>query len=93
MTDLMPFIIGALSAFVASYLIIGRFFANEAGKRKQELQRANQKISFPTRMRAYERLTLFVERITPGWAIIGLCTLNYSKVKEYAFSGIFCLFP
>ncbi len=65
MQDIAAYLLPALMVFIATYLVIHRFFKNEDLKRQHQLQRSNQKIAFPTRLRAYERLVLFVERITP----------------------------
>ncbi len=65
MAEVSKYLLPALVVFVATYLVLSRFLKSEQDKRNFEIRRANQKVSFPTRLRAYERLTLLVERITP----------------------------
>ena len=49
-----------------------RFYKSEAEKRLWELKRLSQKEISPIRMRAYERLTLLLERTTPEHMLIEL---------------------
>ena len=49
-----------------------RFYKSEADKRLWELKRLSQKEISPIRMRAYERLTLLLERTTPEHMLIEL---------------------
>lgn len=51
---------------IVVYLMISNFFDNEDKRRKSERIRASQRQSLPIRMQAYERLALFLERISPN---------------------------
>lgn len=63
--EILKYTIPGVLVIVATYIIIGKFFSNEEDKREHEIRRANQKVAFPTRLRAYERLILFLERTSP----------------------------
>ena len=49
-----------------------KLFKNEEQKRLWELKRASQKEISPTRLRAYERLALLLERTQPEALVMGL---------------------
>lgn len=61
--ELLKYTVPALVVFVAAFLIMKKFMDNEYRKQMLELRKANQKIATPLRLQAYERLTLFVERV------------------------------
>ncbi len=61
-----PAIIVALLA----YYFFNGFIKNEDGRRRFLLQKDAQADSLPIRLQAYERLTLFLERIKPGQLLI-----------------------
>ncbi|MBO3116483.1 hypothetical protein J4050_06975 [Winogradskyella sp. DF17] len=54
-------IVGAIA-----YYFFKQHIENEAGRRRFLLQKDRQKESFPIRLQAYERMALFLERITPS---------------------------
>ncbi len=81
---LISFIPAALITFIAFY-----FFklhtSNEERRRRYLLHRENQKQSFPLRLQAYERIALFLERISPGklltrMAPVGEDTKSYESL-------------
>ena len=51
---------------IVVYLMMSNFLDNEDKRRKSERIRASQRQSLPIRMQAYERLALFLERISPN---------------------------
>ncbi|NLO70514.1 MAG: hypothetical protein GX102_06150 [Porphyromonadaceae bacterium] len=64
--ELLKYIVPALIVLLVTYLILFRFFRNEAERRSLELRKMNLQIVTPTRLRAYERLTLLLERVNPN---------------------------
>ena len=50
----------------ATYYFLDRFFRNEEKKQILQTKRDLQKFSLPIRLQAYERLALFLERISPA---------------------------
>jgi len=54
----------------ATYFILDRFFKDKKEAKLIELQMANRKQMLPTRLQAYERLLLLLERIEPNNLII-----------------------
>ena len=62
--------IPAIMVFLASYLSFKKIIEVEQNRRKQELMINNQKVIIPIRLRAYERMILFLERISPDNLIV-----------------------
>ena len=62
--------IPAIMVFLASYLSFKKIIEVEQNRRKQELMVNNQKVIIPIRLRAYERMILFLERISPDNLIV-----------------------
>lgn len=56
--------------FLTSYFIFKRFTDNEYNKLNAELKSKNQSITVPLRLQAYERLSMFLERIHPNSLVI-----------------------
>ncbi len=49
----------------ALYYIVGNFFRSGEQRQKLKAVRGNQKLITPVRLQAYERMVLFLERISP----------------------------
>jgi hypothetical protein len=63
-------IITSGGVFASSFFILKAFFKNEHRLRAFELKKANQSISLPIRLQAYERIIIFLERIQPNSLIL-----------------------
>ena len=63
--EILAYSIPALVVLSATWLVMHKLFNNEQEKRLWELKRLSQKEISPIRLRAYERLTLLLERTTP----------------------------
>lgn len=83
--EILTYTIPAILVLIATYFTMAKFFNNESDKREFEIKRANQKIAFPTRLRAYERLILFLERTSPENLIPRLLKADYSVIE---FQGL-----
>jgi hypothetical protein len=70
LVDLLKIVLPALLVFLAGYLATARLLRDEADRRKAERTFTNQRISTPIRLQAYERLVLFLERISPESMIV-----------------------
>ena len=68
--ELLSYTIPALIVFLTSVFTIRFFIKDNQQQRKIELLLENQKIVTPIRLQAYERITLFLERITPDSLIM-----------------------
>lgn len=65
MIELLKYTIPSLIVLLATWLVMHKLFKSEEQKRLWELKKLSQKEISPIRMRAYERLTLLLERTTP----------------------------
>ena len=77
--EVIIYLVPAILVFLASYLIIRSFINKEREQRRYELHRMNQKTVTPIRLQAYERIVLFLERISPESMI-----MRVSNPKETA---------
>ena len=68
--EILKYTIPALIVFLTAYFILRESLKKEKERGKFEIVLQNQKIALPIRLQAYERLTLFLERITPDSLII-----------------------
>ena len=66
------FTIPALVVLISVWIVMNKLFKNEEEKRLWELKLASQKEISPTRLRAYERLALVLERTQPEALVMGL---------------------
>ncbi len=68
--DVLKFTLPGLIVFATAYFMLKTFMDNEQKKRTAESKLNNQKLITPLRLQAYERLILFLERITPDQIIM-----------------------
>ena len=69
---LLPYILLVAVLIFGFWMIINTHFRNEEKRRQFELKRESQKTVSPIRLRAYERLTLLLERTKPEHMIMEL---------------------
>ncbi len=70
--EILKYTIPSLILLVTCYLIIKKFLDADNKKRLLEIQLASKDIINPVKMQAYERIILFLERITPNSLIMRL---------------------
>jgi hypothetical protein len=63
--EILKYILPSLVVLAAAYYLLKLFLDNEQKKRTTDIKMAGYKIVTPIRMQAYERLVLFLERISP----------------------------
>lgn len=68
--DILKYIIPSIIVFLTAYMLLKMFLNNDLKKRTQEYRMNNQKMITPIRLQAYERVTLFLERIAPDSLIM-----------------------
>ncbi|MDO4727630.1 MAG: hypothetical protein Q4B43_01365 [Bacteroidota bacterium] len=64
-----------------AYFFYNNHIKNEENRRRFLLQKENQKYAIPLRLQAYERMTLFLERIEPSKLLIRVAPQSDSKVE------------
>jgi hypothetical protein len=65
----------------AMYLVVKMFLSKEMDKVHLELKMKNSEVVLPIRLQAYERVCLFLERITPGNLIVRLNGSSYTAAE------------
>jgi hypothetical protein len=63
--EILKYTLPALIVFMTAYFLIRRFLDNDHRLKRIELMHNNEKFLLPIRLQAYERLVLFLERISP----------------------------
>ncbi len=64
--EIVKYTLPALIVFLTAYFLLKTLLDSEQLRRKHELNVSNQKITTPLRLKAYERLVLYLERISPN---------------------------
>ena len=62
---LVAFLLAGIVVFGGVYMLMNRFFKQESERRAWEWRKQNNDIVMPIRLRAYERIVLFLSRIDP----------------------------
>lgn len=70
--EILKYTIPALIVFITAFLLLRLFFKNEEKRRKYELSLNYKETILPLRLQAYERLILFLERISPDSLVMRL---------------------
>ena len=77
--DLFLFTIPSLITGLIAYYFFKEHTKNEDGRRHFLLKKELQVNSLPTRLQAYERMTLFLERMTPSNLLIRVYPISSNK--------------
>ncbi|PQV47847.1 hypothetical protein CLV33_106166 [Jejuia pallidilutea] len=77
--DLFLFTLPALITGMIAYYFFKTHTANEDGRRRFLLKKDLQTTSLPLRLQAYERLTLFLERISPNKLLLRVKPTSSNK--------------
>ncbi len=72
-------LIPAAAVLYGMYLVVKSFVQKELDKSRIEIKSKNTEVTLPLRLKAYERLSLFLERITPNNLII--------RVRDNSFTA------
>ena len=75
-TDLIQLIVPAALVLYAMYLVIKSFLQKDFDKRLIELKIKNSETVLPLRLQAYERMALFLERISPNNMLLRMADPN-----------------
>ncbi len=68
--DILMLTIPALLVMFATFYLMKKFFEAESRRRKFEIMAGQHKVTVPIRLQAYERLILFLERISINQLIL-----------------------
>jgi hypothetical protein len=80
--ELAFYTLPAIITGAVAYYLFNSYFADQQNTRRWLIQKENQKDALPLRLQAYERLTLFMERINPTKLLIRVAPISQNK-NEY----------
>jgi hypothetical protein len=80
--QMFNYVLPAVVVFFTAWYILREFFKQEDRKRQLRLLEEKQKLSLPVRLQAYERIVLFLERISPGNLVMRVHKPEM-KVKQF----------
>lgn len=81
--ELLSYTLPSLITGGVAYYLFNSYFKDQQHTRKWLNQKETQKQALPLRLQAYERLSLFLERINPTKLLIRVTPLSENK-NEYA---------
>ncbi len=68
--EILKYVLPALVVFITVYVILKLYFNNEQKRKLLELKNEKDSVISPLRLQAYERMILFLERISPSALIL-----------------------
>lgn len=88
--ELLFYTLPALITGAVAYYFFSMHTKNEEGRRRYLIHKEAQKNAMPLRLQAYERLVLFLERITPSRLLIRIAPQSSSKhdYEDYVIAQI-----
>lgn len=81
--EILAYTIPSLITGGVAYFLFNSYFKDQQNTRRWLLQKDNRKDTLPLRLQAYERMTLFMERINPSQLLIRIAPISEDK-NEYA---------
>lgn len=84
MWDTLQFLLPAILVLITAYLLIDKMIKNEKEKYDFELRKQNSPNITTLKLRAYERLMLLLERITPHSMLLNRIGANMSVLELQA---------
>jgi hypothetical protein len=79
-TDILKFSIPALIVFFTAWVLLRNMIKNDQDKRRQELLLQNNRVVTPIKLQAYERIVLFLERISFESLLVRVSTSDMSAL-------------
>jgi hypothetical protein len=85
LSDLLKILIPAALVLYVMFATVKLFLGQQFDLKKTEIKQKNTELITPLRLQAYERMTLFLERITPNNLLVrtngmGIQVLDYQQV-------------
>lgn len=83
--ELLFYVLPSLITGGVAYYFFSMFTKNEENRRYYNLRKENQKDALPLRLQAYERMTLFLERIEPSKVLTRIAPTSSDKASYANF--------
>jgi hypothetical protein len=84
LTDILKITIPALIVFFTTWVLLRNMIRNDQDKRKQELILQNSRTVIPLKLQAYERIVLFLERISLESLLVRVSTSNMTTPQLHS---------
>ena len=81
--EILAYTLPSLITGGVAYFLFDSYFKDQKNTRRWLLQKDNRKDILPLRLQAYERMTLFMERINPSQLLVRIAPISEDK-NEYA---------
>jgi hypothetical protein len=78
-TQLMFFLAPALLVAISVYIVLQKMLKNDEAQRNFILKKTSRQATITIRLQAYERLTLFLERISPASLVLRIHQQNMNN--------------
>ena len=82
--DILKLTIPALIVFFTAWIILRNMIKNDQDKRRQELILQNSRVVTPIKLQAYERIVLFLERISFESLLVRVSTSDMSAMALHS---------
>lgn len=82
--EILKISLPALLVLITAYLVISKTINNDQDRRRQELSLQNVKVVTPVKLQAYERVVLFLERISPESLVMRVSKPEISSQQMHA---------
>ncbi|HEX8545397.1 MAG TPA: hypothetical protein VF691_00470 [Cytophagaceae bacterium] len=79
--DLIKILLPAAAVLYAMYLTVKAFLNKDFDKRLVDIKIKNTEVTLPLRLQAYERMCLFLERISPHNLVVRLNEPAYNAIQ------------
>ncbi len=79
--DVVKIVLPSLAVFGAVYYVLKQYLDNEFRKSQLELRKHTRKDTMPVKMQAYERMILFLDRITPSNMVVRMTDPSHSAAQ------------
>jgi hypothetical protein len=84
LADILKITIPALIVFLTSYFLLRNMIRNDQDKRRQELILQNSRTVTPIKLQAYERIVLFLERISLESMLLRVSTSEMTATQLHS---------
>jgi hypothetical protein len=84
LADILKITIPAVIVFLTSYFLLRNMIRNDQDKRRQELILQNSRTVTPIKLQAYERIILFLERISLESMLLRVSTSDMTAVQLHS---------
>jgi hypothetical protein len=84
LTEILKISIPSLIVFLTAWLVLKNMIKNDQDKRRQELILQNSRTITPIRLQAYERVVLFLERISLESLLVRVSTPDMSAQQLHS---------